>query len=185
MLDKRQRRKFEQKAAKETKAHRGWVSAMVIRSGLRRLSGFPIVLLFRWCSQMQRLVRHGGESVSNFAAQLDRFDECSTKGSEENLNRRQQRKQRRIGDEFPRWLFGRAFDDSPVFQSSSMLKGCGPNAGARINVSASARLPRWPLGRVPLDMRHATALGDSAKTMRTIGEAPKALQDDHDRDPTP
>jgi hypothetical protein len=29
---------------------------------------------------------------------LNRLDQCSTKGSEENLNRRQQRKQRRIGD---------------------------------------------------------------------------------------
>src|SRR5580704_8355907 len=31
----------------------------------------------------------------------------------------------------------------------------------------------------------ATAFGDSAKTMRTIGETPKSLPDDHDRDPAP
>jgi hypothetical protein len=32
-------------------------------------------------------------------------------------------------------------------------------------------------------MRHATAFGDSAKTVRTIEEAPKALPDDHDAGP--
>jgi hypothetical protein len=38
MFNKRQRREFEQKAARETKAIGSWVSVMVIRSGLRRLS---------------------------------------------------------------------------------------------------------------------------------------------------
>ena len=41
MFNKRQRREFEQKAARETKAIGSWVSVMVIRSGLRRLSNRP------------------------------------------------------------------------------------------------------------------------------------------------
>src|SRR5580693_5141239 len=72
-LNRRNRRKFEQKAAKETKTDCGRVSVMVIRQGLRRLSGLE-------------------SSLSS----LERFDQSSTEGIEENLNRRQQRKQRRI-----------------------------------------------------------------------------------------
>jgi hypothetical protein len=37
MLNRRKRREFEQKAAKETKVNQGLVSVMVIRQGLRRL----------------------------------------------------------------------------------------------------------------------------------------------------
>src|SRR5580704_993125 len=44
MPDKRQRRKFEQKAAKETKAHWGLGFCDGHPVGLRRLSGSPIVL---------------------------------------------------------------------------------------------------------------------------------------------
>jgi hypothetical protein len=44
MLDKRQRRKFEQKAAKETKAHWGLVFRHGYSVGSSATLGFPIVL---------------------------------------------------------------------------------------------------------------------------------------------
>jgi hypothetical protein len=74
MLDKRQRRKFEQKAAKETKAHWGLSFRDGYSVGSSAISGFSIVLVvlqFKWCSQMQRLVSACLESASNFAAQLE------------------------------------------------------------------------------------------------------------------
>jgi hypothetical protein len=42
-LSRRNRRKFEQKAAKETKTD--WVSVLFIRQGLRGLSGSAIVVV--------------------------------------------------------------------------------------------------------------------------------------------
>jgi hypothetical protein len=47
-------------------------------------------------------------------AALNRFDQCSTEGSEENLNRRQQRKRRRIRGGSPSWSSGRAFGVSSI-----------------------------------------------------------------------
>ena len=52
-----------------------------------------------WCSQMQRPVsacRRIGVNIAAPPEPLRSFDQCSTEGSEENLNRRQQRKQRLI-----------------------------------------------------------------------------------------
>jgi hypothetical protein len=124
MLDKRQRRKFEQKAAKETKAHWG----LGFRDGYSvgpsaTLSGFPIILVassLNGATKCSALYRHVGESVSNFAAPVE------PRGSM--LDKRQRRKfeQKAAKETKAHWglgfrdLFGRVFGDSPVFQSPSM-----------------------------------------------------------------
>jgi hypothetical protein len=65
MLNRRQQRNFEQKAAKETKGIWGWVSVIV----LRRCSG---------------LCRHVSESASMLPRRPNRLEQCSTEGSEGN-----------------------------------------------------------------------------------------------------
>jgi len=136
MPDKRQRRKFEQKAAKETKAHWGLGFCDGHPVGLRRLSGSPIVLdaLGVWPKRRSpyQLVCIGRRYSCAFARRDRQPSQLPVRGARE-----------RIGE---------------------------------FCVSESARLPWWPLGRAPPDLRHATAFGESAKTMRTIEEASRALR---------
>jgi hypothetical protein len=145
MPDKRQRRKFEQKAAKETKAHGG----LGFRDGYS--VGPSATLRF---SNRRRCFRGVAQTQEPVSACLYRAPiSCA---------------------------FARR-DRQP---SQLPVRGARERIG-EFCVSESARLPWWPLGRAPPDLRHATAFGESAKTMRTIGEAPKALPDDHDGDPAP
>ena len=87
---------------------------MVIQWGLRRLSNRP------------RL----------------QIEQCSTEGSEEDLNRRQQRKQRGSGFGFPCWSSGRAFgvpQSSSSSFSSSSLDGAAKCSGTHVGVPANRR----------------------------------------------
>jgi hypothetical protein len=79
---------FEQKAAKETKETKAHL-------GLGFRDGYSV-----GPSQPNAAPRIGMSANRRpiLLRRLNRLDQCSTKGSEENLNRRQQRKQRRIED---------------------------------------------------------------------------------------
>ena len=87
MLNRRQRREFEQKAAKETKVNQGWASVMVIRLGLWRLSNRPRGL--NGAAECGGPCRFVFRSASSFCdAAVNRFHQCSTEGSEEKFEQK-------------------------------------------------------------------------------------------------
>ena len=92
MLNRRQRRGFEQKAAKETKGLGFCDGHPVGSSATLRFSNRPRGLI--GAAKCSGLCRCAGQSGSILLCRPNRFEQCSTEGSEEDLNRRQQRKQR-------------------------------------------------------------------------------------------
>jgi hypothetical protein len=83
---------FEQKAAKETKGLGFCDGHPVGSSATLRFSNRPRGLI--GAAKCSGLCRCAGQSGSILLCRPNRFEQCSTEGSEEDLNRRQQRKQR-------------------------------------------------------------------------------------------
>jgi hypothetical protein len=149
MLNRRQRRKFEQKAAKETKVNQGWVSVhghLVGPSASLQSSS-----RFKWCSQMRWpmsvrlqiglvLLRRGCEPLRSMlnGRQRREFEQKAAKETKVNQ-----------GFGSPSWSSGRDFGVSSfvliVFADSPNAVACRRSGAALANDRHGIPIPNAPL----------------------------------------